>query len=79
MRYKIGDKVRWRYGHYGDDIPAKGCVITDTLSTNFDRYKVKDYDNFNIVGGCVETWVHVMTFELNTSEHRDMKLKELGI
>ena len=79
MRYKIGDKVRWKYGHYGDASHMKGCVIIDTLSTNFDRYKVKDYDNFNIVGGCVETWVHVMTFELNTSEHRDMKLKELGI
>lgn len=76
--FKIGDRVKWRYTRHGNHM-LKGCIIINVVEGNAPRYKVRDFDNQNVVGRDVETWVDKHHIEIHLSEHRDMKLKELGI
>ena len=79
MKYKIGDRVEWKYLHYGNRTYL-GCEV---IEVSGDNVKIRDYDNYigDLTSGSTprEHWVESFMIRFGISENRHKKLEELGL
>ena len=65
---KIGDRIIYK-GHEG--------IIIDIYQSIGKRYLIQLFDQYNVTGGPIKTWVNNTNISLDIQYYRDLQLNKL--